>query len=82
MSFIHNFNNNNPKFLKNLLGAFPSLTQRELLMCMYLKINYSTIEISKLMNISKSSVDSYRHRVRKKMKLKRSESLISHLNKY
>jgi DNA-binding CsgD family transcriptional regulator len=82
MSFVQNFNKRYPRFLKNLLGEFPNLTQRELLMCMYIKLNYSNHEISELMNISKTSVDSYRHRARKKMKLKRSDSLISHLNKF
>jgi DNA-binding CsgD family transcriptional regulator len=80
MSFIKKFNEQHPKFLQELLRVFPNLTQRETLLCMYLKLNYSNKEISDLMNISSSSLDSYRHRVRKKIKLHRSESIVSFLN--
>ena len=80
MSFVKKFNKQHPKFLQELLRVSPKITQREALLCMYLKLNYSNKEVSKLMNVSLSSVDSYRHRVRKKIKLHRSESIISFLN--
>lgn len=80
MSFVKKFNKQHPKFLQELLRVSPEITQREALLCMYLKLNYSNKEVSKLMNVSLSSVDSYRHRVRKKIKLHRSESIISFLN--
>ena len=38
-------------------------------------------EISRKMQISRSTVDIYRHRARKKMNLRRSDSIISFLNK-
>ena len=81
MSFIKKFNEQHPKFLQELLRVFPNLTQRETLLCMYLKLNYSNKEISKKMQISRSTVDIYRHRARKKMNLTRSDSIISFLNK-
>ena len=80
MAFIEDFNKNHPTFIKNLLIKSPSLTQREVLFCMYLKFNYSNNDICELMKISRSTVDSYRHRARKKMKLKRSDSILSYLN--
>ena len=80
MPFIEEFNKNHPTFIKNLLRKSPGLTQREVLLCMYLKYNYSNKEICELMKISNSSVDSYRHRARKKMKLKRTDSIFSFLS--
>ena len=80
MPFIEDFNKNHPTFIKNLLRKSPGLTQREVLLCMYLKFNYSNNDIRELMKISRSTVDSYRHRARKKMKLKRSDSILSYLN--
>ena len=80
MPFIEDFNNNHPTFIKNLLKKSPGLTQREVLLCMYLKFNYSNREICELMKISNSTVDSYRHRARKKMKLKRTDSIFSYLS--
>ena len=80
MAFIEDFNKNHPTFIKNLLIKSPSLTQREVLICMYLKFNYSNNDICELMKISRSTVDSYRHHARKKMKLKRSDSILSYLN--
>ena len=80
MAFIEDFNKNHPTFIKNLLIKSPSSTQREVLICMYLKFNYSNNDICELMKISRSTVDSYRHHARKKMKLKRSDSILSYLN--
>ncbi len=81
MSFNKRFNNNYPEFLPRLLDRFSDLTHREILLCMYLKQNYSNQEISEKMEISRTTVDTYRHRTRKKMKLKRSDSIISVLNR-
>lgn len=81
MSFNKRFNENHPEFIEKLLGNFSDLTHREVLLCMYLKQNYSNKEISEKMKISRTTVDTYRHRTRKKMKLNRSESIISFLNR-
>lgn len=80
LDFIESFNNSNPRFLEVLLKRYPSLTQREILLCMYLKLNYSSDEISSSMKITRASVDTYRHNLRKKFDLARTQSLISHLN--
>jgi DNA-binding CsgD family transcriptional regulator len=47
---------------------------------MLLKMNYSTTDISKELNITKASVDTYRYNIRKKMGVERKVSLVSHLN--
>lgn len=80
MSFNKRFNKNNPNFIKKLLEKFSDLTHREILLCMYLKENYSNKQICEKMEISRTTVDTYRHRTRKKMSLYRSDSIISILN--
>ena len=81
MSFNQRFNEHHPEFIERLINKSSDLTHREILLCMYLKLNYSNKEISEKMQISRSTVDIYRHRARKKMNLTRSDSIISFLNK-
>ncbi len=80
MSFKDSFNRNNPRFLEILLRKYPSLTQREISICMYLKLNYSSADISKELDVTLASVDTYRYNIRKKMGVERKASLVSHLN--
>jgi len=80
LNFIDNFNLTNPRFLENLLKKNPSLTRKEILLCMYIKLNYSNEDISKLMNITRATIDTYRHNLRKKFALTKNHSLVSHLN--
>ena len=80
MNFKDNFNKTNPRFLEILLRKYPSLTQREITICMFLKLNYSSADISKELDITLASVDTYRYNIRKKMGIERKVSLVSHLN--
>ena len=80
MSFKDRFNLSNPRFLEILLRKYPTLTQREISICMYLKLNYSSADISKELDITLASVDTYRYNIRKKMGVERKASLVSHLN--
>ena len=80
MSFKERFNQTNPRFLEILLRKYPDLTQREISICMYLKLNYSSADISKELDITLSSVDTYRYNIRKKIRVERKTSLVSHLN--
>jgi len=80
MSFKERFNHTNPKFLENLLSKHPFLTQTEITICMFLKLNYSSTDISKNLNVSKSSVDNYRYNIRKKIGLDKKMSMISYFN--
>jgi DNA-binding CsgD family transcriptional regulator len=81
MSFNKFFNRKHPDFIGLLLEKNSDLSPREILICMYLKFNYSNNDISKEMGISRPTVDTYRHRVRKKLNLKRSDSIVSILNR-
>jgi DNA-binding CsgD family transcriptional regulator len=80
MSFKESFNCTNPKFLENLLSKHPFLTQTEITICMFLKLNYSSTDISKNLSVSKASVDSYRYNIRKKIGLEKKMSLVSYFN--
>lgn len=80
MSFKERFNRTNPRFLEILLRKYPNLTRREISICMFLKLNYSSADISKELDITLSSVDTYRYNIRKKIRVERKTSLVSHLN--
>lgn len=80
MSFKERFNRTNPRFLEILLRKYPNLTQREISICMFLKLNYSSADISKELDITISSIDTYRYNIRKKIRVERKTSLVSHLN--
>jgi DNA-binding CsgD family transcriptional regulator len=56
-------------FFKKLMEQFPELTPNDLRLCSYLRMNFSTKEIARLLNISARAVEISRYRLRKKMKL-------------
>lgn len=63
------FNTIHDGFFTRLLQHHPGLTSNEMRICAYIKLNLSTKEIAAYMNISPSSVEIARHRLRRKMKL-------------
>lgn len=72
-----------PNFYNKLLSDFPHLTQAELHLCAFLKINLSTKEIANINNISPNSVRIARVRLRKHLNLTNSNAtLINFLSKY
>jgi DNA-binding CsgD family transcriptional regulator len=56
-------------FFKKLLETYTDLTTNDLRLCSYLRMNFSTKEIAKLLNISTRGVEISRYRLRKKMNL-------------
>lgn len=62
-------------FIKKLRTAYPDLTNNEVLLCAYLKMNLTTKEIAPLLNISTRGVETMRYRLRKKFSLDRENSL-------
>lgn len=54
-------------FFDRLMQRYPNLTPNELKICAYIKLNLTSKEISVLLNISPSSVEMARHRLRKKL---------------
>jgi DNA-binding CsgD family transcriptional regulator len=69
-------------FTKKLRTAYPELTQKELLMCVYLRMDLSTKEIAPLLNISVRGVETMRYRIRKKFDIDREANLFDFLSKF
>lgn len=68
-------------FMKKLRSRYPDLSNNEVLLCAYIKMNLSTKEIAPLMNISVRGMETMRYRIRKKFNLEREESLQEFLAK-
>lgn len=64
--FETNFNEVHEDFFKEVLERFPNLTNKDLKLCSYLKMNLSSKEIAPLMGISVRGVEVHRYRLRKK----------------
>jgi ligand-binding sensor domain-containing protein/DNA-binding CsgD family transcriptional regulator len=69
-------------FYSELRNDFPQLTESELKVCALLRLNMISKDIAKIMNVQSSSVDIYRHRIRKKLEISSEENLSTFLSKY
>ena len=63
------FNNADKDFLKRIKTKHEGLTNNDLRLCAYLRLNLSSKEIAPLLNISVKSVEMKRYRLRKKFEL-------------
>jgi ligand-binding sensor domain-containing protein len=66
-------------FFKNLIDHFPELTTNDLRLCSYLRMNFSTKEIARLLNNSTRAVEISRYRLRKKLNLLHDDNLTEYL---
>jgi PAS domain-containing protein/DNA-binding CsgD family transcriptional regulator len=64
-------------FFETLSNQFPSLTQHDLNFCAMLKLNFTTKEIARYLNIKVSSVKRQKVRLKKKLELGEEDRLIS-----
>lgn len=64
-------------FIAELKVHYPALSGTELKVCALVKINLSSKEISRLLHVSVPTVETYRHRIRKKVGLPPQETLTS-----
>jgi len=72
-----------PDFYNKLLVDFPSLTQYELRLCAFIKLNLSSKDIAAINNLSLESVKSARKRLRKTLDITNlDDTLTSFLSKY
>ncbi len=62
-------------FFKNIKSSCPEITENELRLCAYLKINLHNKEIAKLLNITPDSLKTLRYRIRKKFRLEKDSIL-------
>ncbi len=67
MQFTHHFDKVHSDFVVVLKDKFPTITANELKLSAYLRMNLSTKEIARLMNISVRGVEISRYRLRKKL---------------
>ena len=78
-SFKIQFQKVHPNFFNSLLEKEPNLTQNELRMCAYIKMNMSTKEIANILNISDRSIQTSRYRLKKKLSLTPNTDLIAYI---
>ncbi|MGE4541079.1 MAG: tetratricopeptide repeat protein [Bacteroidales bacterium] len=76
--FSVRLNETNNVFYEKLLKEFPDLTQNELKLCAYLRLNMSTKEIAQLTGQRPQTIDHARYRLRKKLGLSNSDVNLVH----
>jgi len=64
-----------PDFTKRLVKVSNDLSPQEIKVCMFVKMSFSNTQIQEYLKISKSTLANLRSSIRKKLKLKRNESL-------
>ena len=69
-------------FFKKLEEEFPELSNKEKLLCAYIKMNLLSKEIAPLLNISLRGVEISRYRLRKKLGLEKGSNLTEFLQKF
>ncbi len=67
----------NKGFYQRLIQQYPDLSRTEQKHCAFIKLNFSTKEISHILNVEAQTINMSRSRIRKKMSLDRAESLSS-----
>ena len=77
--FEQAFDNADKDFLKRLKQQHEALTNHDLKLCAYLRLNLSSKEIAPLLSISVKSVDIKRYRLRKKMDLEHNQNLTEYI---
>ncbi|MDO9593380.1 MAG: inorganic phosphate transporter [Lutibacter sp.] len=71
----------NTDFYLRLSNRYPGLSENEQRLTALIRLNLSSKEIASILNISTKSVEVNRHRLRKKMHLKREENLTELISK-
>jgi hypothetical protein len=70
------FDQAHANFFKRLKTAYPELTQSDLKLCAYLKLNLTSKEIAPLLNISFRGVETRRFRLRRRLSLDSDSNLV------
>lgn len=66
-------------FYEKLLAAAPDLSKTELQVCAMLRLNLSSKDIARLINLNVSTIEITRHHIRKKLNLEHSDTLTTFL---
>lgn len=75
----HTFQKAYPGFIESFLKINSALTVQDLRFSVYLRAGHATKEIASLTGLSVRSIESRRHRLRKKLKLDKNTNLITFL---
>lgn len=74
-SFMKRFEEVHPGFSKKVSSQYPDLTNNDIRLLSLIKMNLSSKEIAKLLNISLEGIKKARYRIRKKLDMESQESL-------
>lgn len=66
-SFIHKFKETFSEFYTNLITENPSLNTNDILLCAFVKLNFSNKEIAEYTHVSLRTVESKKYRLKKKI---------------
>ena len=77
--FAYHFDQVHGNYLEKLSSSNIRLSPREIKLAAFLRMNMSSKEISKLLNITTRGVELARYRLRKKLNLKREQNLVEFL---
>ena len=73
------FDQAHENFFRRLKASYPDLTQSDLKLCAYLRLNLSSKEIAPLLNISIRGVEIRRYRLRKRLALPTDSNLVNYI---
>ena len=76
------FDQAHENFFKRLKAAYPDLTQSDMKLCAFLRLNLSSKEIAPLLNISFRGVETRRFRLRRRMALNSEENLVEFIMQF
>jgi DNA-binding CsgD family transcriptional regulator len=79
--FESNFERVHHEFFTELRTNFPDLTQKELRLCAFVRMNLTNKEIASILNISVRGVETARYRLRKRLSLHHEEDMAGFLDK-
>ena len=77
--FAYHFDQVHGNYLEKLSSMDIKLSPREIKLAAFLRMNMSSKEIAKLLNITTRGVELARYRLRKKLKLEREQNLVEYL---
>ena len=80
--FEYNFNQVHEEFFHQLTLLYSNLTNKDLKICAYIKMNLLNKEIAPLLNISVRGVETHRYRLKRKLILKNNENLTNFLHNF
>jgi len=80
--FESNFNQVHDEFFLRLKATFSTLTNKDLKLCAFIKMNLLNKEMAPLLNISVRGVETHRYRLKRKLLLEKDQNLTSFLQNF